>query len=214
MSWTQHGRPETAFARGKCGILRGRGRDHGVGWKKYSSTGAAIFYAEMEQLHRTLSADRIDRAAKKRPADDLVLDTPLKMRTRPTSWCPSLLLMSDERCRRPIAVDESVQGVSDVWPKVRLFVVEWIAYKLWAWTLVCCAKMLRFALMMFLLICTYSLLSCFSWWKNSDQWKLLFFSVLSLDDGMAVTPVRCAAGYSSRDVPEERCFFWLDVLYT
>ena len=40
--------------------------------------------------------------------------------------------------------------------------------------------------------------------KNCEQWKL-FFPALSLDDGMVVTPVTCAAGYSSRDVPEERC---------
>ena len=46
---------------------------------------AKVFYAEMEQLHRTLSADRIERVAKTRPADDLALDTPLKMRTRPIS---------------------------------------------------------------------------------------------------------------------------------
>ena len=44
---------------------------------------AKVFYAEMEQLHRTLSAERIERVAKKSPADDLVLDTPLKMRTKP-----------------------------------------------------------------------------------------------------------------------------------
>ena len=72
----------------------------------------------------------------------------------------SSLLTSDERCRRPITVDESVQGVSAVWQKVRFFVVERIAYKR-AWTLVCCAEMLRFALMFFELK-TYSLLSCFS----------------------------------------------------
>ena len=29
-------------------------------------------------------------------------------------------------------------------------------------------------------------------------------SALSLDDDMVVTPARCAAGYSPRDVPEER----------
>ena len=44
---------------------------------------AKVFYAEMEQLHRTLSAEHIERVAEKRPADDLVLDTPLKMRAKP-----------------------------------------------------------------------------------------------------------------------------------
>ena len=68
----------------------------------------------------------------------------------------------------------------------------------------CCAKMLPCAFM-FLFI--YSFILCchvFHIAKNCDQWKL-FFSMLSLDDGMVVTPVRCAAGNGSRDVSEERC---------
>ena len=37
-----------------------------------------------------------------------------------------------------------------------------------------------------------------------------FVSASSLDEGMVVTLVRSAAGYSSRDVPEEGWFFlWL-----
>ena len=44
---------------------------------------AKILYAEMEQLHGALSAERVERVAKKRPADDLVYDTPLKMRAKP-----------------------------------------------------------------------------------------------------------------------------------
>ena len=43
---------------------------------------AKFFYKEMEQLHSTLSGDRIEAVAKKRPADDLVNDTPHKMRQR------------------------------------------------------------------------------------------------------------------------------------
>ena len=42
-----------------------------------------FFYKEMEQLRQMLSADRIERVAKKRPADHLVLDTPVKMRSKP-----------------------------------------------------------------------------------------------------------------------------------
>ena len=44
--------------------------------------------------------------------------------------------------------------------------------------------------------------------KNGEQWKL-FFPALLLDDGMVMTPVRSAACYSSRDVPEEGCSFLL-----
>ena len=41
-----------------------------------------FFYKEMEQLHSTLSGDHIETVAKKRPADDLVNDTPHKTRQR------------------------------------------------------------------------------------------------------------------------------------
>ena len=85
------------------------------------------YFVEMEQLHGALSAERVERVAKKRPADDLVLDTPLKMRAKPIPWYPSFLPASDERCHRPIVVDESVQGVSASWQKVRFLAVEWTA---------------------------------------------------------------------------------------
>ena len=40
-----------------------------------------------------------------------------------------------------------------------------------------------------------------------------FVSALSLDEGMVVTLVRSAAGYSSRDVPEEDRFFLVVLLH-
>ena len=132
-----------------------------------------VFYAEMEQLHGALSAEHVERVAKKRPADDLVLDTPLKMRAKPIPWCPSIFAgtnvvtgrspwtkvsrafrprgrkfgslpyrkSADTQHHRRIAVDESVQGVSTVWQRVRFFVVERIVYKR-VWTLACYAEVL------------------------------------------------------------------------
>ena len=40
-----------------------------------------------------------------------------------------------------------------------------------------------------------------------------FVSALSLDEGMVVTLVRSAAGYSSRDIPEEGWFFLVVLLH-
>ena len=47
------------------------------------SQDAKYFYKEMEQLHHMLSADLIEKVGKRRPADELVLDTLLTMRAIP-----------------------------------------------------------------------------------------------------------------------------------
>ena len=85
-----------------------------------------VFYVEMEQLHRTLSGRQIERVAKKRPADDLVDDTPQKTQQR-NFWLMRCSLDFFGCCRAgQNALDESVLDVSAAWQRIeyQLFTAE------------------------------------------------------------------------------------------